>query len=104
MRYFHSKQRYLESNQEALLRDLQWDDVQSNRNTASDGLGGRHLSEVSGITVELAKADAEHYHVDDRVELSDTIKLKREMLESLNDYKQQKQALKNLNVKNEAEV
>ena len=62
------------------------------------------MSEVSGITVELAKADAEHYHVDDRVELSDTIKLKREMLESLNDYKQQKQALKNLNVKNEAEV
>ena len=89
MRYFLSKQRYLDSNQEALLRDLEWDDSRRNsedRSTEPDA--GRHASETSGITVELAKADAEHYHVDDRVELSDTIRLKREMLESLNDYKQ----------------
>lgn len=90
MRYFLSKQRYLDSNQEALLRDLEWDDSRRNseeRSTEPDA-AGRHASETSGITVELAKADAEHYHVDDRVELSDTIRLKREMLESLNDYKQ----------------
>ena len=89
MRYFLSKQRYLDSNQEALLRDLEWDDSRRNSEEQStEREPGRHLSETSGITVELAKADAEHYHVDDRVELSDTIRLKREMLESLNDYKQ----------------
>ena len=72
------------------MRDLEWDDSRRNseeRSTEPDA-AGRHASETSGITVELAKADAEHYHVDDRVELSDTIRLKREMLESLNDYKQ----------------
>ena len=89
MRYFLSKQRYLDSNQEALLRDLEWDDSRRNSDDLSTERDNvRHASETSGITVELAQADAEHYHVDDRVELSDTIRLKREMLESLNDYKQ----------------
>ena len=53
MRYYHSKQRYLES---------------------------RMLQDQSG-TKGINKA---HEHIEDRVELSDTAKYKREMLDALN--------------------
>ena len=56
MRYYHSKQRYLES---------------------------RMLQDQSG-TKGINKA---HEHIEDRVELSDTAKYKREMLDALNQYR-----------------
>jgi len=58
---------------------------------------------ASDFTILAAKADEEHFHIDDRVELSDCTKYKREMMEELNAYTKQKQALRSLNVQNENE-
>ena len=103
------------------MRNLDWDDDFSDQHSTcgsgpayprgrhySDVTGGRHQSDVTGrhlsdFTIQLAKADEEHFHIDDRVELSDCIRLKREMMETLNDYKREKQALQSLNVRNETE-
>ena len=64
MRYYHCKQRYLES-------------AKFSKNASLDR------------TLE---------HIEDRVELSDTTKFKREMMEALKEYTDLKTVLKNLEV------
>ena len=71
--------------------DERHDSFEGSRETRSRAASAvptsRHLSD---FTIQLARADEEHFHIDDRVELSDCTKYKREMMETLNDYKQQK--------------
>ena len=67
MRYYYTKQRYLESFK---------------------------YGEESGNS----SIDRVHEHIEDRVELSDTAKFKREMLTSLKEYTNLKKDLKNLNI------
>ena len=121
MKYFISKQRYLESHSDEL--DLKKDDKLTQSPTSREGSSyarrsyslddynsmsmtfpGRKDSSASSMSQVANNYDDEGLvNFDDGIELTDVTRNYREMLTSLRSFKEQKQTLKGLNIGDDSE-
>ena len=121
MKYFISKQRYLESHSDEL--DLKKDDKLAQSPTSREGSSyarrsyslddynsmsmtfpGRKDSSASSMSQVANNYDDEGLvNFDDGIELTDVTRNYREMLTSLRSFKEQKQTLKGLNIGDDSE-
>ena len=108
MKYFISKQRYLENFKDKKDDDGDGNDVENETKNSvlsnnDRDRGNFNTQPMEPIGTNFFENDEVLVNFDDGVELTEVTKNYRDMISSLKDFKEQKQTLKNLNIGDDTE-